>query len=61
MKPKSFSKKLALSKKTIAHLNDGDMKGVHGGIYTVEMPECRSWIKTECCHPSDIVTDCPHC
>jgi hypothetical protein len=25
------------------------------------MPECRSWIKTECCHPSDIVTECPHC
>ena len=32
MKPKVFSKKLSLNKKTIAHLNGNDMKEAHGGI-----------------------------
>jgi natural product precursor len=31
MKTKIFSKKLTLSKKTIAHLNDKEMKDVNGG------------------------------
>jgi len=31
MKTKKFSKKLTLNKKTIADLNNGEMKNVHGG------------------------------
>jgi natural product precursor len=31
MKTKKFEKKLSLNKKTIAHLNNGDMKSLQGG------------------------------
>jgi len=34
MKTKSFRKKLALNKKTIAHLSKKDMQHQHGGGYT---------------------------
>lgn len=32
MKPRNFNKKLSLNKKTIAHLNNYDMKTLRGGI-----------------------------
>lgn len=34
MKVKTFSKKLILNKKTIAHLDNGEMKGLRGGANT---------------------------
>ncbi len=34
MKPKNFSKKLILNKKTIADLNNKEMKDVVGGVKT---------------------------
>lgn len=36
MKTKKFSKKLTLSKKTIADLNKGEMSNLRGGIFTGE-------------------------
>ncbi len=35
MKTKQFDKKLVLNKKTVAHLNNGEMNGVQGGIDTI--------------------------
>ncbi|NIM15310.1 MAG: hypothetical protein GTO45_25315 [Candidatus Aminicenantes bacterium] len=32
MKTKMFGKRLVLKKKTVAHLNKKEMKGLHGGI-----------------------------
>ena len=37
MKSKKLHKKLALNKKIIAHLNDGNLKHVYGGI-TIPLP-----------------------
>jgi hypothetical protein len=52
MKPKNFSKKLAFSKKTISHLNNGTMGNARGGAtYT-----CNSI----CCHYTDALQD-PTC
>lgn len=45
MKTKQLSKKLKLNKKTVAHLDNGEMKVVFAGIRT---EECPSWIKTHC-------------
>lgn len=42
MKPKNFSKKLKLNKKTIAFLNSGEMRVVYGG----EPPP--TWIWATC-------------
>lgn len=41
MKAKKLTKKLNLNKKTVAHLNSGDMKDVQGGIgITVRWTNC---------------------
>ncbi len=40
MKPKKFSKKLTLNKKTVAHLNGNEMTKVKGGIPTFPYPGC---------------------
>jgi hypothetical protein len=61
MKSKEFSKKLKLSKKTIAHLDNGEMKIVQGGVGTEQGPKCHSFVKTECCHPTALYTNCPQC
>jgi natural product precursor len=45
MKTKKFRGKLKLNKKTIAHLDNGNMKALYGGIRT---DGCPSWIKTDC-------------
>jgi natural product precursor len=58
MKPKNFSKKLILNKKTIADLNNKKMKDVLGGgtmPWTCPYPRCFPY-KTEttcveCCPP----------
>lgn len=47
MKPKAFSKRLGLNKKTIANLVNTEMKRVHGGHDS--SPTCP------------IVTGCPPC
>jgi hypothetical protein len=31
MKTKTYKKKLTLNKKTVAHLKNGEMNGIHGG------------------------------
>jgi len=54
MKTKAFSKKLTLNKTTIAHLDNGEMKVIHGGIRTAL---CPSWLKTDC----DCLTIEPTC
>jgi natural product precursor len=43
MKTKKFEKKLSLNKKTIANLNNGDMKHLQGGIKPTgcTCPFCR--------------------
>jgi natural product precursor len=45
MKTKNFSVKLKLNKKTIAHLDNDEMKVFYGGRRTAL---CPSWIKTDC-------------
>jgi natural product precursor len=40
MKVKAFSKKLNLNKKTIAHLDNGEMKGLRGGAKS-RPTQCR--------------------
>lgn len=52
MKPKSFSKKLFLNKKTIAHLDNSDLKVVRGGICTINsLPQsgCVYTTTGKCC------------
>ena len=58
MKPKAFSKKLLLNKKTIARLNSGDMKHAYGGIaapdFKVNATDCTNCTWTgECCQTYD--------
>lgn len=54
MKPKKFSKKLNLSKKTIANLTTKGMNDVKGGKRRTEFTYC--W--TECLCPTAEIT-CP--
>jgi hypothetical protein len=54
MKPKAFSKKLVLNKKTIARLNNGDMKHAYGGTAAAfaigDATECTNCTWTgDCC------------
>jgi hypothetical protein len=47
MKPKKFSKKLLLNKKTVADLGKKEMKEVYGGIkWTYPISRCLSYM---CC------------
>jgi hypothetical protein len=55
MKPKKFEKKLALKKKTIANLSNGQLGNVKGGIETD--PNCTIVEPTEQSCP---VTVCRH-
>jgi len=49
MKPKALSKKLTFNKKTVAHLDNGKMKVINGGLRTLwPSPGCPSKIHTEC-------------
>jgi hypothetical protein len=54
MKPKGFNKKLSLSKKTIADLNNSDKNRIHGGIGGSSPCEIPTRIPTTC----DIYTNC---
>ena len=52
MKPKKFSRKLSLNKKTISHLNGKEMRYFHGGAPSVP-PYCvHELTVTEVCCPS---------
>jgi len=52
MKTKNFSKKLRLSKKTIAHLNDKEMKDVNKKVGTGELYSSKSVkIRKNPCNP----------
>jgi hypothetical protein len=53
MKTKKFSKKLVLNKKTVANLENGEMKKVQGGKTVVSCPcprteFCPTWIFAIC-------------
>ena len=56
MKTKNFSKRLMLNKKTVAHLNKGELKNIHGGVSTVSNPETRTI--GVCCLQSLITAPC---
>lgn len=59
MKTKQLTKKLKLNKKTVAHLDNGEMKVIFTGIKT---EECPSWIKTQCDCTTVVVPSCgPFC
>jgi hypothetical protein len=63
MKTKKFHKKLALNKKTIVHLSNGDLKGVDGGkldCATGEVPTCITY-NTYTCHTCEGYTNCRTC
>lgn len=40
MKTKTFNKRLVLKKKTVAHLNNKEMKGLHGGVGVTRPTHC---------------------
>jgi len=46
MKPKNFSKKLTLNKKTIVNLKNGEMNAVQGGV---PVSTTKVSIVTNCC------------
>ncbi len=48
MKTRKFEKKLVLSKKTVANLDNAAMLAVHGGDET-GFTDCRTRCATECC------------
>lgn len=47
MKTKNFSKRLVLNKKTVANLNNHDMKNIYGGRET-GATECVTNCQTNC-------------
>ena len=65
MKARKFSKKLVLNKKTIANLNNGEMRIAYGGAPT-QVPAYPKTQPTYKCTPPDptscvctgLVTDC---
>ena len=56
MKTKHFVKKLVLNKKTIAHLDNGEMKAIEGGEHD---PPCKSVPLLTCV--SAFGWSCPTC
>lgn len=68
MKARKFSKKLVLNKKTIANLNNGEMRIAYGGAPTqIPVPPSP---ETKTCDPppdptscvcTDPITGCPAC
>jgi len=54
MKTKHFTKKLELTKKTVADLNGKEMNAVNGGgVYTLAYTNCYMCMKTmatDCCY-----------
>ncbi len=52
MKIKKFNKRLSLNKKTIADLNNKEMKNLHGGGPVSELTDCPSCRATVCCPPT---------
>jgi len=56
MKTKNFSKKLTLNKKTVAHLNEGELKNIHGGGPDTFNPETET--KGICCLETLVTAPC---
>lgn len=48
MKTKKFDKKLALNKKTIADLSNGEMGKIQGGNSGNSCPECQAYTESIC-------------
>ncbi|MCU0284964.1 MAG: class I lanthipeptide [Acidobacteria bacterium] len=49
MKPKNFSKKLMLNKKTVVHLDNNEMNGANGGAVTYTQDvNCLTYGKNSC-------------
>jgi natural product precursor len=65
MKTRTFSKKLTLNKKTIADLNNGDMKSIHGGGDKPDISILFEICPTDvtCCTGGgdSVVVCCPSC
>jgi hypothetical protein len=64
MRKKRFDKKLVLNKKTVAHLNKGDMNSVEGGkkdCVSIPFPTCASYQGWTCPtnDPSIVGPCCP--
>jgi hypothetical protein len=57
MKTKTLNKKLALSKSTIANLNNSGMKAIYGGA-TLINTECRTVCVTNCLGCTKVLSDC---
>jgi hypothetical protein len=63
MGSKKFSKKLRLSKKTIANLNNGEMKNVQGGTSPSNCPMFCDTYGVDSCPTvclTFFVRECPH-
>ncbi len=62
MKTKKLSKKLVLRKKTVAHLNNGEMTAIVGGIMTIDCAS-HSPVEPSCLCPDNkddpTMWDCP--
>ena len=63
MKPKKLSKKLGLNKKTIADLNNGEMKNAYGreqDIYrtTYAFPDCVTCPTCQTCQTCETCQSC---
>ncbi|MCX6579019.1 MAG: class I lanthipeptide [Candidatus Aminicenantes bacterium] len=56
MKTKKFDKKLALNKKTIADLSNGEMGKIQGGGYDTALSHCLACMET---NYSRCLTQCP--
>ncbi|MGD2088625.1 MAG: class I lanthipeptide [Candidatus Aminicenantes bacterium] len=57
MKSKKFDKKLLLSKKTVAHLDNAEMQVVQGGVNTFVL--CETWFGGPC--PATNFLTCAPC
>jgi hypothetical protein len=73
MKAKKLNKRLSLNKKTIANLNNGEMRNAFGReikipVTTYALPDCESCETCQTCetcvtcavHGSDCVSQCPY-
>jgi natural product precursor len=65
MKTNHLKKKLALNKKTVAHLNRPEMNNLKGGVYTgytCEQEGCDTFITCEntMCYICESKTGCPY-
>ena len=65
MKPKIFKKKMELNKRTIANLNNPEMKDIYAGIYETHITACNCntirtcWTDATCCGACETDFKCP--